>query len=112
MASIGEFFSFERQEAIHVSIWIFMGILNIAIYLWASCVCTSYWAGRLKKPVLIASVAAVCFGLSLWIAGDLKLFADILQGMHTLIPMLVVVFLLPLLLLVFSKKRGKKPCGK
>ncbi len=112
LASIGEFFSFERQEAIHVSIWIFMGTLNIAIYVWAACVSASYWAGKLKKPVLIAAVGIVAFGLAWLLAGNLKLFADVLFAMRTLIPLAAVVFLVPLLLLVFSKRRAKKPCGK
>lgn len=108
-ASVAEISIFQRLDALHIAVWIFIGALKVALFLYLASFCFHRVSGRPKSKLALPLCGAAVIIVSSVLLTKVTLFHNLSAMLRTGIPMVTVGFILPLILMVIGVfKKGEK----
>lgn len=112
-AKSARLFSFQRMDALHIVIWSLLGLIKTALWLLLARHCAlMLFPHRAISRMALPGAAAVSIVCSLLLLRIFPLFRAVYTVYLSGAPLFIVVCLVPLLLLLFSKKQQKNENGE
>ena len=111
MASLAEFSMFTRLDAIFTSVWIMCAFIKAGLLIFLQTDILTEYFGRFKRLHYIVAIGLLTIIANLIISQQIQLFSLVDSSVIKIILTGISVLLIPLLVLIFSRKEIKK-CEK
>ena len=109
LSTIAEFSIFQRMDALHMAVWVFLAVLKTALYLYLSALCLRRILPQRQKKFGLPFCTVVILVGGVWLARQSGLLVSIASPFGGALPLVILVALCPLALWIWDgHKRGKE----
>lgn len=112
LASLAEFTMFDRLDAIFTSVWIMCAFIKASLLIFLVTDILHKEFPRLKKTNYLVATGVLSVILNLFIAGGIERFSVIDNSIIKIVITVITVFIIPLLVLIFVRKRRTEKCAE
>lgn len=112
MASLAEFAMFDRLDAIFTGVWIMCAFIKAALLIYLQTDILKKEFRKFKTTHCLVGIGGLAITANLVIAGGIQRFNAVDSSIIKIIVTGITAFLIPLIILIFGKKRRDKKCAE
>lgn len=108
LSTIAEFSIFQRMDALHMAVWVFLAALKTGLYLFLAAFCLRDILPQGQKKFALPFCAVLLLVGSIWLARQGGLLVGLTSPFGGVVPLLLLVAVCPLLLWLWERLRGRR----
>lgn len=112
LASLAEFAMFDRLDAIFTGVWIMCAFIKAALLIWLQADILKKEFAKLKKVHILVCIGVLAIISNLVIAGGIQRFNMVDNSIIKIILTGITAVLIPLIILIFSRKGRSEKCDE
>lgn len=110
LASVAEFAMFDRLDAIFTSVWIMCAFIKASLLIFLQADILHKEFGKFKKTDYLIVIGVLSIVVNLLIAGEIERFSMIDSSIIKIVITGITAFLIPLIVLIITKRRRGEKC--